>query len=252
MRISLFKPSSLTGVAIVTALALGLTGGISAYAVDGSDLSGESVELDLSGIDEDLLGTVYVFGDEVYSSDLEPVATLDEYVEVFEDAGADVVSADVPSADAVASVGGNSSGFTVQRASLVRPKFEAPGCSGHDANRSLQAFTRTAKGGAKRGIGELRCGNSSWGWRHIAEGHKGDYSKIGAPSGKSWGTFAKWCIGQTLGSPSSATYQKSNATYPYQAPVQIWNNGTLQKTYQNRVSVRTSDWVIVTSYISRA
>ena len=88
--------------------------------------------------------------------------------------------------------------------------------------------------------------------RHIAEGHKGDYSKIGAPSGKSWDTFAKWCIGQTLGSPSSTTYQKSNATYLYQAPVQIWNNGTLQKTYQNRVSVRTSDRVIVTSYISRA
>jgi hypothetical protein len=135
---------------------------------------------------------------------------------------------------------------------LFAQSLKRRGCSGHDVNRSLQAFTGTAKGGAKRGIGELRCGNSSWGWRHIAEGHKGDRCKIGAPSGKSWDTFAKWCIGQTLGSPSSATYQKSNATYPYQAPVQIWNNGTLQQTYQNRVSVRTSDWVIVTSYISLA
>ncbi|TFD09394.1 MULTISPECIES: hypothetical protein [unclassified Cryobacterium] len=54
-----------------------------------------------------------------------------------------------------------------------------------------------------------------------------------------------------FGSPSSATKQSSNKTYLYTASIQIWNNGALQKTYQNRLSVRTSDWVIVTSYISR-
>ena len=53
------------------------------------------------------------------------------------------------------------------------------------------------------------------------------------------------------GSNTHATKQSSNKTYLYTAPIQIWNNGALQKTYQNRVSVRTSDWVIVTSYISR-
>ena len=76
-------------------------------------------------------------------------------------------------------------------------------------------------------------------------------ARLVLPLEKSWDTFAKWCVGQTLGSPSSATKQSSNNTYLYTAPIQIWNNGALQKTYQNRVSVRTSDWVIVTSYISR-
>jgi hypothetical protein len=234
------------GIAVTAALVLVLAGNAPAFAEEGPGPYEDTAPLEYAEIAEELVGTVYVVGDEVFSSDLEPVATLDEYIEIFEEAGVDVVSGDVVSAGF-----GKQGGFAVQRASMVRPKFEAPGCSGHDANRSLQAFKRTAKGGAPRGIAELRCGNSSWGWRHITTGHKADYGKISAPSGKSWDTFAKWCVGQTLGSPSSATKQSSNNTYLYTAPIQIWNNGALQKTHQNRVSVRTSDWVIVTSYISR-
>ena len=40
-------------------------------------------------------------------------------------------------------------------------------------------------------------------------------------------------------------------TWLYQAPVEVWEEGALTATYQNRVSVRTRDSAIVTAYITR-
>lgn len=68
--------------------------------------------------------------------------------------------------------------------------------------------------------------------------------------GKSWDSYAKWCLGQTLGSPSSASYQSGNSTYLYNTPIQIWNNGRLYKTYINHVSVSRGDYRVITEYFS--
>ena len=68
--------------------------------------------------------------------------------------------------------------------------------------------------------------------------------------GKSWDSYAKWCLGQTLGVPSSASYQSGNNTYLYNAPIQIWNNGRLYKTYTNHVSVSRGDYRVITEYFS--
>jgi hypothetical protein len=132
-----------------------------------------------------------------------------------------------------------------------RLKMEAIGCSGQDQNRSLQRFNRTAKGGAPRGIADLRCGTASgWGWRHITAGHAGDYGRIASLMGKSWDSYAKWCLGQTLGVPSSAAYQAGNSTYLYNTAIQIWSNGPLYKTYTNHVSVSRGDYRIITEYFN--
>ncbi|WP_104191015.1 hypothetical protein [Cryobacterium sp. Y82] len=132
-------------MAVTAALVLVLAGDAPAFAEEGPGPYEDTAPLEYAEIAEELVGTVYVVGDEVFSSDLEPVATLDEYIEIFEEAGVDAVSGDVVSGDVVSAGFGKRGGFAVQRASMVRPKFEAPGCSGHDANRSLQAFKRTAK-----------------------------------------------------------------------------------------------------------
>jgi hypothetical protein len=252
------------GLGMSAVLALLLTGGVPAFAEGALDGAEDSSQLDFSDIDEELMGTVFVMHDEVFSSDLEPIATLDEYIEVFEEAGIDVDSelpasdnSEPPMDDPIAlSVKGEfglaeTGKFVAQTASLPMAKVDAPGCIGHDANRSYLAFSRSAKGGAKRGIGELRCGNDAWGWRHIMARHKGDYGRIGAKRGWSWELFATWCISGTLGAPKTAIYQAENKTWLYKAPVQVWHGGKLQATYQNRVSMRAKDFLIITAYIAR-
>ncbi|WP_431246800.1 hypothetical protein [Leifsonia xyli] len=70
-----------TVAAGAVAIALLATGGVAASADDG---------VDLSAVDPDLQGFVLVAGGEVYDESLEPVATMDEYVEQFEEAGVDI------------------------------------------------------------------------------------------------------------------------------------------------------------------
>ncbi|MEV8214639.1 hypothetical protein [Leifsonia sp. NPDC077715] len=214
---------------------------------------------DLSVVDDDLEGLTLVAGGEVYNADLEPVASIDEYVEQYADAGIDIPEAQ---AEATEVEGGFAPLQTLGASELLGSKgsslrgglkMEATGCVGQDKNRSLQRFNRAAKGGAPRGIADLRCGvagPAGWGWRHITSGHAGDYGRISSLMGKSWDSYAKWCLGQTLGVPSSAAYQASNNTYVYYTLIQIWSNGRLYKTYTNHVSVSKGDFRIITEYFS--
>lgn len=226
----------------------------------GASLTGfaaaDDAPADLSVVDDDLEGMTLVAGGEVYNADLEPVASIDEYVEQYAEAGIDIPEAE---AEATEVTGGLAPIQTLGASEVLgskgssvgnRLKMEASGCVGQDQNRSLQRFNRTAKGGAPRGIADLRCGNSGWGWRHITSRHAGDYGRVASIMGKSWESYAKWCLGQTLGVPSSAYYEANNSTYVYLTPIQIWNNGRLYKTYTNRVVVSRGDYRIITEYFS--
>ncbi|WP_431220404.1 hypothetical protein [Leifsonia xyli] len=240
-----------TVAAGAVAIALLATGGVAASADDG---------VDLSAVDPDLQGFVLVAGGEVYDESLEPVATMDEYVEQFEEAGVDIPEEQAEVTETEDRLAPEQtlglSGAVGSRGTAVggRLKLEAPGCSGQDRNRSLQRFQRAAKGGAPRGIADLRCGYESggdgWGWRHIVAGHAGDYNRIASLMGRSWDSYAKWCLGQTLGVPASATYQTQRQTYLYKAPIQVWSNGRLYKTYTNQVAVSRGDFRVITEYFS--
>ncbi|WP_431246799.1 hypothetical protein [Leifsonia xyli] len=48
--------------------------------------------------------------------------------------------------------------------------------------------------------------------------------------------------------PASAFYQANKQTYLYNAPIQIWSNGRLYKTYTNHVAVRRGDFAIITEF----
>lgn len=233
---------------------------VAACLVGGSLTGAAAPELgyaSLGKVDADLQGLTLVAGGEVYDSDLQPVATMDEYVRQYALAG---VAVPKSQADETKTADGLAPIQTLGTAELLgekgssvgnRIKMEASGCVGQDQNRSLQRFNRTAKGGAPRGIADLRCGTATgWGWRHITSGHSGDYGRIASLMGKSWDSYAKWCLGQTLGVPSSAAYQASNSTYVYHTPIQIWKSGRLYKTYTNHVSVSKGDYRIITEYFS--
>ncbi|MGH1547992.1 hypothetical protein ACRAWB_01955 [Leifsonia poae] len=213
----------------------------------------------LSKVDADLQGFAVVAGGEVYNADFQPVATIDEYVKQYAKAG---VAIPLSEANETKTTDGLAPIQTLGTVDLFgskglsvgnRIKMETSGCVGQDKNRSLQRFNRTAKGGAPRGIADLRCGvagPTGWGWRHITSGHAGDYGRIASLMGKSWDSYAKWCLGQTLGVPSSAAYQAGNSTYVYHTPIQIWKSGRLYKTYTNHVSVSKGDFRIITEYFS--
>lgn len=103
------------------------------------------------------------------------------------------------------------------------------------------------------GVAKLECGNSGYGWRHIAAGKAQDWQNIinKYNLGTDWATFAKWNIGNTVGAPASAPDNSANKTYTYQAPLQIRNaQGQVVRTYTVKVPVGSTTERIITVFPS--
>lgn len=126
----------------------------------------------------------------------------------------------------------------------------APGCSASDpATKRVNTWQRRNPSG----VAKLECGNSSYGWRHIAAGKAQDWQNIinKYNLGTDWATFAKWNIGNTVGAPASAPYNSANQTYTYQAPLQIRNaQGQVVRTYTVKVPVGSTTERIITAFPS--
>lgn len=208
---------------------------------------------DLNEVDADLQGMVLVMGGEVYGEGLEPVADVYEYEDAFEEAGYPVSDAQIEATipgDEILVAPDEPTGFGAGIG--VPVKMETPGCSGQDQLRNLQTMTRGGKSGVvARGIAYRMCGNSAWGWRHIAIRHTAEWSKIGQLFGRSWNDFATWAIYGISGSPSNIAYAPINDTYIYTAPVQLWKNGRLITTYNPKVVISNKTWRIITAYPTR-
>ncbi|GAB3586577.1 hypothetical protein GCM10027406_36930 [Leifsonia lichenia] len=231
--------------------------GVAVACIVGATLTGFA-PTEESGIEEvptDLQGFVFVANETVYDPEtLEEVATMDEYVEAYEDAGIEVDSSNAEATDtSKANLGFaprlTTTQFVTASVRTPRVKMEAPGCSGQDQNRSLQRYSRGAKGGAARGVADLRCGNNSWGWRHVDYQHRTHWANKVAGSGASWNDFARWAMGSALNAPASAPYDSSRRTYAYTAPIQVWVNGKLKTQFNTVVPVTNGDgWRIITAY----
>jgi hypothetical protein len=225
-----------TGIALACAIGVSLTG--FAPANDPID-----------EVPEGLQGFVFVANETVYNSDLTEVASIEEYVDAYKEAG---VAIDDEQAHATSIAGtdlGDAPRFATPAEFEGADLTEAPGCSGHDQNRSLQRFSRTAKGGAPRGIADLRCGGTTWGLRHIDRNHRAHWANKVAGSGRTWDEFARWAMGSVLSAPAAAPYNSSNNTYGYQAPIQVWVNGKLKTQFNTLVSVSNGDnWRIITAF----
>lgn len=213
---------------------------------------------DIREVDAELRGTVLVLGGEIFDADLEPIGTVAEYQEAYEDAGFAISDLQIqatipPGTIAVAPGAPMGVGFGTGIGGPV--KTEAPGCKGHDRNRSLQTLTRAGKSGVvTRGLAHRKCGvagSKGWGWRHVASEHKDQWDTIAKAFGKKWDAFAVWAISGIVGSPSNVTYQSSRDTFLYTAPVQLWRNGKLVTTYNPKVSVANKSWNIITAYPAR-
>lgn len=127
--------------------------------------------------------------------------------------------------------------------------MEAPGCSGHDQYRKLQALNRAGKSSVvAKGIALRLCGTASWGWRHIDIEHRRDWANISEKFGRSWDSFAIWAMNGIVVTPKSINYQPLKDTYLYTAPVQLWKNGKLMTTYMPKVAIANKTWRIITAY----
>ncbi|MDQ1123455.1 hypothetical protein QE412_002028 [Microbacterium trichothecenolyticum] len=125
--------------------------------------------------------------------------------------------------------------------------LSAPGCNAGDPeSKRVTNWQRRNP----NGVAKLVCGNSQFGWRHIAGRHGQDYQNIVTKYrlGRSWDDFAKWAMSTTVGAPQAAPVRNNN-TWGYTAPIQIKNKqGQVVRTYSMLVSVSRSDEKIITAF----
>ena len=214
--------------------------------------------------DPKLSEIVLVSEGQVWSSDLEALGSETYYQSTMkslgyrtDSPGVGIDPADGDTTDAGTDSSETTSATTSGVSTTATPVFttqDASGCSGQSVNKSLQRFTRSSGGGAPRGIAELVCGaDQRNGWRHIMYNHGSQYYRWAVASGSfDRERFAKWAISQTLGTPRSVIYQPGNATYLYQAPIQVWYQGRKQGEFYNYVSVsKGGNYRIVTAFPDR-
>lgn len=93
----------------------------------------------------------------------------------------------------------------------------------------------------------LRCGSSSWGFRHIDTHHSSQWQTISnMVGGLNWRNFADWAISQSLASPYLYCENVSRGTVNYVALIQIRNtSGAVVATYYPRIPTGKTSFNVI-------
>lgn len=113
--------------------------------------------------------------------------------------------------------------------------------------------------GLQAGTAKIRCGNKSWGLRHIdarhgtAPGSDRAWAKIVEkyPIGGTWEELMVFSFQAILDVPENVNYRESNDTWTYTAPVKISNKGEVVATYHPKISVASDSYNVITAYPQR-
>jgi hypothetical protein len=123
-------------------------------------------------------------------------------------------------------------------------------CDGRDGRETLETFDRAAWPalGVAAGEAVLRCGNADGaGWRHIADGHTGDFDELGALVGAGWEDVAWFAIDRALEQPTRVEPYRDDIVN-YDVLVEHVEGGEVQRSWMVTVGVGLGSGQIITAF----
>ena len=131
-------------------------------------------------------------------------------------------------------------------------------CGAYDsADKAVHSYTRIRmrKAGYPKmepGNATLRCGNASYGFRHIRDKHTADWSGKAAPAQEPWRDLAGWATATTLTSPDKIIYDAKRESWCYSRWIGLYNkrNGQLVSSMIVKTILGKTGQRIITSYPS--
>ncbi len=123
-------------------------------------------------------------------------------------------------------------------------------CDGRDGRETLETFDRAAWAAldVPAGDAELRCGNADGaGWRHIADGHTGDFGELAALVGVGWEDVAWFAIDRALEEPTRVEPYRDDIVN-YDVLVEYIDGGRAERSWMVTVGVGLGSGHIITSF----
>ena len=124
-------------------------------------------------------------------------------------------------------------------------------CDGVGGREALEVFDRAAWPQLDVAAGEatLTCGNADGaGWRHIADGHTGDFARLADEVGSSWEDVAWFAIDQALEAPTTVeAYRDDIVNYDVRVEL-VGDTGEVERAWIVTVGYGLSSSSIITSF----
>lgn len=129
----------------------------------------------------------------------------------------------------------------------VGPDAECDGLAGRE---TLEMFDRAAWPELDVAAGEARmtCGNAQGaGWRHIADGHTGDFGELGDLVGADWEDVAWFAIDRALEQPTQVAAYRDDIVN-YDVLVEYIDGGQVERSWMVTVGFGLGSGQIITSF----
>ena len=133
-------------------------------------------------------------------------------------------------------------------------RFDVDGvevCDGLSGREPLEVFDRAGwpELGVAAGEATLTCGNADGaGWRHIADGHTGDFARLADEVGSSWEDVAWFAIDQALEAPTTVeAYRDDIVNYDVRVEL-VGDTGEVERAWIVTVGYGLSSSSIITSF----
>lgn len=123
-------------------------------------------------------------------------------------------------------------------------------CEGEAGRSTYEVFDRAAWPDLDVNAGEaaLTCGNASGaGWRHIADGHTGDFGELAELVGAEWEDVAVFAIDRALERPTRVEEYRDDIVN-YDVLVEYVDDGQTERSWMVTVGFGLSSGQIITSF----
>ena len=124
------------------------------------------------------------------------------------------------------------------------------GCDGRAGREALATFDRAAAPelGVAAGDATLTCGNADGaGWRHIADGHTGDFGELGGLVGAGWEDVAWFAIDLALEQPTRVEPYRDDIAN-YDVLVEYVDGGSVERSWMVTVGVGIGSGQVITAF----
>jgi hypothetical protein len=123
-------------------------------------------------------------------------------------------------------------------------------CDGLAGREALETFDRAGWPalGVEAGDAVLTCGNADGaGWRHIADGHTGDFGELAELVGAGWEDVAWFAIDRALEQPTRVEAYRDDIVN-YDVLVEYVDGGTVERSWIVTVGVGLGSGRVITSF----
>lgn len=123
-------------------------------------------------------------------------------------------------------------------------------CEGIAGRETLETFDRAAWPELDVPAGEaiMTCGNAQGaGWRHIADGHTGDFTELAQPIGSDWEDVAWFAIDRALEQPTRVEEYRDDIVN-YDVLVELLEDGEVTRSWIVTVGVGLRTTQVITAF----